>query len=763
MRLQNECRVCFRAASFAVLLVLACLFSITCAVFGPSATAYAEDEEGQTAVAFEYDGDDVDFFAFGGKPLGMYGKQAGSWFEYQNGKIVVEHVTKNTTIYAGFYVDADFDDPTTWDKFIACNEGGWLSFELDPSYAGMAWPIAPVQHKDPTKTTSMQYYMGVPPLEKIPGYLLEVTFTDGEGKELQKATVVSGEDAVPPEVEDREGLIFGGWDKPYTNITEDTVLNAVWLKEGEDYFTVTFVDGWKGSTLKKQHVVKGGGADAPDEPKREGFTFIGWDRSFDNITKDLEVAATWRNDDEIALEAAHKAIEELPDDPPSVLGDTGNEAVASAVAAYSALKDALKSQISDDEVLHLAKCAIAILPRDAYLVGAEHEVIIADAESIVGSLSDNLQSKIDSDILVSSSSYGRNLENAAWALDALADVNSGTSLKSGTYTGKVVSTLNRGKSTSRRDTNFWVSSVIVDAGKATAVIEANSDAPQTLRIGGIEYANLANAKECSRFEIPIRLNSTFHFSVMGKGAVSGDTVANAYEMTVEADESSMTPDAKTDEGKNSGSSENAGSKSSGSSGKNPAGSGAAAGKGSSTTSKSSGSSALKSNSASSPKGSGNSSGSESSDSSSKSTDSSPTGSNSSANKNSSPSGSTGNAQSTRSTSTRTSSAGNLSSLLRTSSTQSSSSASASKSSASASSASSSSKSKDAANAKGADKDKDKDKGDVRVQEVGLASSDGQSDDDVDMSPAIAGGVLLSISLGMLAFILRFVKRETVFS
>lgn len=57
-------------------------------------------------------------------------------------------------------------------------------------------------------------------------------------------------------------------------------------------FTVTFKD-WDGSTLKTQTVSSGASATAPADPVRDGYTFTGWDKSFDAITADTVVTATY--------------------------------------------------------------------------------------------------------------------------------------------------------------------------------------------------------------------------------------------------------------------------------------------------------------------------------------------------------------------------------------------------------------------------------------------------------------------------------------
>jgi hypothetical protein len=57
-------------------------------------------------------------------------------------------------------------------------------------------------------------------------------------------------------------------------------------------YTVKFVD-WDGSTLNEQTVEEGKAATAPANPARAGYTFIGWDKDFSNITGDLTVTAAY--------------------------------------------------------------------------------------------------------------------------------------------------------------------------------------------------------------------------------------------------------------------------------------------------------------------------------------------------------------------------------------------------------------------------------------------------------------------------------------
>ena len=76
-----------------------------------------------------------------------------------------------------------------------------------------------------------------------------------------------------------------------------SALTAAIAALAEVTFTVTFVD-WDDSPIcEAQTIKKGGAATAPSNPTREGYTFIGWDTEFTNVTSDLTVKATYNKKD----------------------------------------------------------------------------------------------------------------------------------------------------------------------------------------------------------------------------------------------------------------------------------------------------------------------------------------------------------------------------------------------------------------------------------------------------------------------------------
>ena len=77
-----------------------------------------------------------------------------------------------------------------------------------------------------------------------------------------------------------------------TSVTLSNLVYTVEYTEPLPTYTVTFND-WDGSVLKTEEVESGSAATAPSNPSREGYEFIGWDKTFGNITSDLTITAQY--------------------------------------------------------------------------------------------------------------------------------------------------------------------------------------------------------------------------------------------------------------------------------------------------------------------------------------------------------------------------------------------------------------------------------------------------------------------------------------
>lgn len=117
-----------------------------------------------------------------------------------------------------------------------------------------------------------------------------VTFMDGKTV-LKTEKVQHGSAATAPEVPEQDGKTFSKWDKPFDNVTSDLTINAVY---DVDTFTVTFKDGEK--VLETQTVEYEAAATAPDTARLsppEGMHFAKWDKDFSKVTESIEVSAVY--------------------------------------------------------------------------------------------------------------------------------------------------------------------------------------------------------------------------------------------------------------------------------------------------------------------------------------------------------------------------------------------------------------------------------------------------------------------------------------
>lgn len=116
-----------------------------------------------------------------------------------------------------------------------------------------------------------------------------VTFMDGEKVLATFTNVTHGDTITAPDtarLSPPEGMHFAKWDKDFSKVTEDIEVSAVYeLNE----YTVIFKNGE--TTLKTEMVKHGFAATAPNVYDTATKKFVGWDKSFDNVTSDIIVNA----------------------------------------------------------------------------------------------------------------------------------------------------------------------------------------------------------------------------------------------------------------------------------------------------------------------------------------------------------------------------------------------------------------------------------------------------------------------------------------
>ena len=117
----------------------------------------------------------------------------------------------------------------------------------------------------------------------------EVVFKDYAGVTIKVETVEYGKDATASILEDRIGYNFIGWNQTFTNVTKDLVISPIYT---EKTYQVTFKD-YNGLIFSIQTVIHDSDAIIPDNPKRVGYTFKGWDQDYTNVTSNLVITALY--------------------------------------------------------------------------------------------------------------------------------------------------------------------------------------------------------------------------------------------------------------------------------------------------------------------------------------------------------------------------------------------------------------------------------------------------------------------------------------
>ena len=120
-----------------------------------------------------------------------------------------------------------------------------------------------------------------------------ITFDTNGGSEIAPITQDYGTKITAPADPTRKGYTFKGWDKeiPKTMPAENMTVKAQWEI---NQYAITF-DTNGGSEIAPITQDYGTAITAPDNPTREGYTFIGWDRDIPEImpAENITVTAQW--------------------------------------------------------------------------------------------------------------------------------------------------------------------------------------------------------------------------------------------------------------------------------------------------------------------------------------------------------------------------------------------------------------------------------------------------------------------------------------
>ena len=98
-----------------------------------------------------------------------------------------------------------------------------------------------------------------------------VTFVDYDGTVLSAQSVAHGSAAIAPTAPEREGYAFIGWDKDFSNVTEDMTVTAQYSANS---YSITYTINGKEYTAQTYEF--GAAVSAPEYTVPEGHTFSGW-------------------------------------------------------------------------------------------------------------------------------------------------------------------------------------------------------------------------------------------------------------------------------------------------------------------------------------------------------------------------------------------------------------------------------------------------------------------------------------------------------
>ncbi len=207
---------------------------------------------------------------------------------YANNLFSVEIANSITTIEdKAFYSNSLMEEVVLGNSLITI---GYSAFAGSIPEDGIALPNTGTWH------TSYSYSVGIVVTEittsnayKYNHVVYTVNFVDYDTSVLKTETLMLAASATAPDNPTRTGYTFTGWDVAFDNITENITVTAVYTI---NTYTVRFED-YDGTLLKLETVDYDSAASAPSDPSRTGYTFTGWDVTFEAITEDITITALY--------------------------------------------------------------------------------------------------------------------------------------------------------------------------------------------------------------------------------------------------------------------------------------------------------------------------------------------------------------------------------------------------------------------------------------------------------------------------------------
>jgi len=128
------------------------------------------------------------------------------------------------------------------------------------------------------------------------------TFLDEKGNILKTSTQTEDIGVLPPPPIIKNGFVFFGWNN-YDFLLRNTFVSTPELLPIGSLVSVNFVDE-DGVTLISTPIVLRPGEDAiaPESPVKKGKIFVGWDKSFKNVTENILLKAIYKANNTLGVE-----------------------------------------------------------------------------------------------------------------------------------------------------------------------------------------------------------------------------------------------------------------------------------------------------------------------------------------------------------------------------------------------------------------------------------------------------------------------------